>query len=55
MPDFLIRGCALIFVICVTSLTIGIVKFIRGEDMTEFFTSPISHTFHMIVDIWNAC
>ena len=55
MLDFLIRICVLIFTICVTTLTIGIIKLVRGEDMTEYFTNPIGQVFHMVVDIWNAC
>jgi len=55
MLEVLMRSCTLIFAICVTSLTIGIIKFIRGEDMTEYFANPIGHTFQMVVDIWNAC
>lgn len=54
MSEVLMRGCALIFAICVTALTIGIINFLRGEDMTDYFANPIGYTFQMVVDIWNA-
>lgn len=54
MNPFFTRICAVMFAVCCTVLGVGLGKAIQCQDLTEYFSNPIKHTFQMIIDIWDA-